>query len=301
MTFIVADRVQETTTTTGTGTLTLAGAAAQFQSFSAGIGANNVTYYGLLDGNGTAWETGIGTVGGGGTTLARTTVLESSNSNAAISLSSGTHTVYCNQPARAIQNKNFNGSIYNVPPSTAFTFVNQGSATLTSNTNGPLVWQQTVDPGSDLLSFSQLATSGSFTATINFSAVLDNRAQASFGITDGTAAVFMGLQLNNSGSFINTPTIFVQHWNSTTSPSGAGNFYLNEIAFPMPIWMQIVYNSATPSIHYNWSTDGFTWVTVWTESGSLFLTPTDVWIGCDPHNINSGTPPTISVNYLVVA
>lgn len=99
MTFVAADRVQETTTTTGTGTLTLAGATAQHQSFAA-IGNGNTCGYVITDANGTAWEVGIGTYTFSGTTLARTTVLGSSNSGSAINLSSGTHTVSNVFPAR---------------------------------------------------------------------------------------------------------------------------------------------------------------------------------------------------------
>lgn len=84
-------RIKETTQTTGTGILTLAGAVTGFNTFLAEIGDTNLCFYWLLDANGTAWEKGIGTVGSG--TLARTTVLRSSNSNAAITLSTGTHIV----------------------------------------------------------------------------------------------------------------------------------------------------------------------------------------------------------------
>jgi hypothetical protein len=98
MTLVIADRVKETTTTTGTGTLTLAGAATQFQSFSTAIGNGNTTYYTLIDGNGTDWEVGLGTVGAG--TLTRTRVDASTNGNAALALSAHTHTVFCGATAK---------------------------------------------------------------------------------------------------------------------------------------------------------------------------------------------------------
>lgn len=94
MSFVLADRTKETTTTTGTGTLTLAGAVSGFQAFSAGVGNANTCRYALLDANGTGWEVGLGTYTLSGTTLARTTVLASSNSGSLITLSSGTHTVF---------------------------------------------------------------------------------------------------------------------------------------------------------------------------------------------------------------
>ena len=52
MALVIADRVKETSTTTGTGALSLAGAVAGFQTFVAGVGTTNVTYYTIVDGNG---------------------------------------------------------------------------------------------------------------------------------------------------------------------------------------------------------------------------------------------------------
>ena len=45
MAFILNDRVKETSTTTGTGAFTLGGAVSGFETFSAGIGGSNTTYY----------------------------------------------------------------------------------------------------------------------------------------------------------------------------------------------------------------------------------------------------------------
>lgn len=98
MAFVVADRVKETTTTTGTGTLTLAGASTGFRSFSSGIGANNTTYY-TISSSGSEWEVGVGTVGAGGTTLTRDTVLASSNSGSLVTLSAGSKDVFVTYPA----------------------------------------------------------------------------------------------------------------------------------------------------------------------------------------------------------
>ena len=94
MVLVYKDRVKETTTTTGTGTLTLAGAVSGFRAFS-DIGNGNTCKYCLLDANGTAWEVGLGTYTLSGTTLARTTVEQTSAGNTTpITLTSGTHTVF---------------------------------------------------------------------------------------------------------------------------------------------------------------------------------------------------------------
>ncbi len=98
MAFVIKDRVKETTTTTGTGTLSLAGAETGFESFSV-IGDGNTTFYGISSLGSSEWEVGIGTYSSSGGTLARTTVLSSSNSGSAVNLSAGTKTVCVTQPS----------------------------------------------------------------------------------------------------------------------------------------------------------------------------------------------------------
>jgi len=95
MALVIADRVRETSTTTGTGTLTLAGAVPGFQTFSTAIGNTNTCYYTIV--NGSEWEVGLGTVAAG--TLARTTVLRSSNAGSAVNFSAGSKDVFATYPA----------------------------------------------------------------------------------------------------------------------------------------------------------------------------------------------------------
>lgn len=98
MGLVLADRVKETTTTTGTGSVTLLGASTGYQSFAV-VGNTNTTYY-TIAGQGTAeWEVGIGTYSTTGPTLARTTVLASSNSGSLVNFSAGTKDVFVTQPA----------------------------------------------------------------------------------------------------------------------------------------------------------------------------------------------------------
>lgn len=91
------DRVKETTTTTGTGTITLAGAATGYRTFGSVLADADTTYYVIEAG--AEWEVGLGTVGGSGTTLARTSVLASSNAGAAVNFSAGTKNVFVTAPA----------------------------------------------------------------------------------------------------------------------------------------------------------------------------------------------------------
>src|SRR6185312_16398362 len=96
---IFIDRVQESSTTTGTGTYTLAGATTGFQAWSV-VGNGNTAYYMATDGTG--WEVGLGTYASSGTTLARTTILASSNANAAVSWLAGTRTISLVASAKAL-------------------------------------------------------------------------------------------------------------------------------------------------------------------------------------------------------
>lgn len=99
MAYVQADRVQETTTTTGTGTVTLAGAVTGFRTFASQMSTSDTCYYAIVDTATGAWETGIGTLASS-TTLARTTLLDSSTGSA-ISFAAGTKQVMMTMPAEA--------------------------------------------------------------------------------------------------------------------------------------------------------------------------------------------------------
>jgi hypothetical protein len=123
MALVIADRVRETSTTTGTGTLTLGGAVSGFQTFSAAIGNTNTCYYTIV--NGSEWEIGIGTVAAG--SLARTTILESSNADAIVNFSAGTKDVFVTYPAD-----------YAVTTPNTNTFTANQIVSVTDNTNAAL-------------------------------------------------------------------------------------------------------------------------------------------------------------------
>lgn len=97
MVLVVADRVQETTLTTGTSDYALFGAVTGFQSFGAVMANGDTTYYAVTDG--TNWEVGVGTYSTTGPTMARTTILSSSNSGNAVSWSAGTKEIFLSYAA----------------------------------------------------------------------------------------------------------------------------------------------------------------------------------------------------------
>ena len=97
MALVISDRVKETTATSGTGTYTLGGAVTGFETFTANLSDGDTTDYACTDN--TDFEVGLGTFTTSGTTLARTTILASSNSGSAVNWSAGTRTVFCTLPA----------------------------------------------------------------------------------------------------------------------------------------------------------------------------------------------------------
>lgn len=100
---LLFDRVRESSTTTGTGDFTLDGAVTGgFQAFSSVLAINDTTYYVMQNSTFNEWEVGIGTLTAT-TTLQRTTVLASSNSNALVDFSAGTKAVFADASAAFLQ------------------------------------------------------------------------------------------------------------------------------------------------------------------------------------------------------
>ena len=101
MAFKLNDRVKESSATTGTGTFTLGGAVSGFETFAAGIGGDNTTYYCIFETGTNNFEVGLGTLNGAASTLARTYVISSSNSDAKVNFAGATE-VFCTVPGAKI-------------------------------------------------------------------------------------------------------------------------------------------------------------------------------------------------------
>ena len=103
MALVLNDRVKETSTTTGTGTFSLGGAVDGFESFVTGIANGNTTYYAAVNRDANEFEVGIGTVTDASPdTLARTTIISSSNSDSAVDFSAGTKDIFTTLPASKV-------------------------------------------------------------------------------------------------------------------------------------------------------------------------------------------------------
>ena len=140
MALILKDRVKESSTSSGTGNITLGGAIPGYQTFNAVIATGSTVYYtihNLTAGFDTEWEVGLGTFTSPAT-LARTTVLSSSNSGSAVNFTAGASglEVFITQPAEeAVYLNNATGLVEiggNGTNTVSFTNVN--TTNLTANT-----------------------------------------------------------------------------------------------------------------------------------------------------------------------
>lgn len=96
MAHIIADRIKEASTTTGTGVFTLSGAMVGSRAFSTVMSNNDTCYY-CIDDDAGNWEIGLGTYNA--STLARTSVMLSSNANSLVDFPAGAKAVFITNPA----------------------------------------------------------------------------------------------------------------------------------------------------------------------------------------------------------
>jgi hypothetical protein len=123
------DRVKDTTTTTGTGAVTLSGTAPTgYRTFGSVLSDTNLVHYVIAHQSAAEWETGVGTYSTTGPTLTRTRVKDSSAGvGTAVSFSAGTKDVFIGPAATQL------GWVPEMtpPPTSGWTWDNQGSGTLT--------------------------------------------------------------------------------------------------------------------------------------------------------------------------
>ena len=211
MSLLVADRVQETCAAPGTGIVTLLGAVTQYQSFSAGIGANNTTYYTIADQTGSNWEVGLGTIGATGLTLTRTTVLASSNAGSIVNFSVGTQNIWCDYPAgKAVYGT---GTTLVAPTGTLLPVANGGTGVGTSTGSGSVVLSSTPTLVTPILG-NATGTSLTVTAVVTGAEVIASNGLivnnktigTSYTLPTGYNASSVGSVTISSGITITVPT-----------------------------------------------------------------------------------------------
>ena len=177
MAFVLNDRVKETSTTTGTGAITFAGAVSGFETFSAGIGNSNTTYYVIAHQTANEWEVGHGTLAADSSTITRTNVYTSSNSDSAVDFAAGTKDIFCALPASkaVVEDHSNNVSIGN-------NLTIGGTLALPDNTSGKIL----VGDGS---SYEESTVSGDATLASGGAITLANTAVSASSYTNTSLTV----------------------------------------------------------------------------------------------------------------
>ena len=132
MAFVIADRVRETSTTTGTGNFTLAGAVDRFRTFDSVLDTGDTTYYTIADQSGVGWEVGIATFTSP-FTLARTTILSSSNGGSAVDFGAGSKDVFITLPASRTVTSVDGGSTGLTPSTASYGAISLGGTLVVGN------------------------------------------------------------------------------------------------------------------------------------------------------------------------
>jgi hypothetical protein len=217
MAFAIADRVQETTTTTGTGTVVLGGAVTGYQSFAV-VGNTNTTYYTIADQNGANWEVGIGTYYSGNSSLARTTILSSSNANAAVVFTSGIKSVFITYPAeKAIYSDSSNlTTVTNF--ASANVFITGGTingVAISNATYGGLGTMSTQNANAVTITGGTIAGTGITSSNVTITGGTINGVALTGGSINNMT---IGATTANTGSFTNaTATLFIGNGSPLTN------------------------------------------------------------------------------------
>lgn len=136
MAFVTADRIRDTSTTTGTGNITVTGSPPTgYQTFSAVLTVNDTFYYAIQHQTLGEWEVGLGTYSSSNI-FARTTVLSSSNGNAAVNFSAGTKDVFITLAAKKTIQVDSTGALVNLSGAIPVSNGGSGATTLTGVLKG---------------------------------------------------------------------------------------------------------------------------------------------------------------------
>jgi hypothetical protein len=111
MTYILADRIADTTTTTGTGTITVSGTApSTYRTLSAALAVNDKFPYIIAHQTLNEWEVGFATYSAANQ-FTRDTIKSSSNSNNVVTFSAGTKDVFLDNNAASISRIDGSGRV----------------------------------------------------------------------------------------------------------------------------------------------------------------------------------------------
>ena len=200
MALVINDRVKETTTTTGTGAVSLAGAVTGFETFAAGVGNSNTTYYAIVHQTANEFEVGLGTLDGDSSDLTRTTVISSSNSDSAVDFAAGTKDVFCTIPASKLifEDANNDATVGRNLTVTGDLTVSGDDITMATNTSGAAL----IGDGTN---FNPVAISGDISIAANGTAAIGSGVIVNADV-NASAAIAMSKTAFSAGTGVSLST-----------------------------------------------------------------------------------------------
>ena len=200
MALVINDRVKETTTTTGTGAVSLGGAVTGFETFAAGVGNSNTTYYAIVHQTAAEFEVGLGTLDGDSSDLTRTTVISSSNSDSAVDFAAGTKDVFCTIPASKLifEDANNDATVGRNLTVTGDLTVSGDDITMATNTSGAAL----IGDGTN---FNPVAISGDISIAANGTAAIGSGVIVNADV-NASAAIAMSKTAFSAGTGVSLST-----------------------------------------------------------------------------------------------
>ena len=200
MALVINDRVKETTTTTGTGAVALGGAVTGFETFAAGVGNSNTTYYAIVHQTAAEFEVGLGTLDGDSSDLTRTTVISSSNSDSAVDFAAGTKDVFCTIPASKLifEDANNDATVGRNLTVTGDLTVSGDDITMATNTSGAAL----IGDGTN---FNPVAISGDISIAANGTAAIGSGVIVNADV-NASAAIAMSKTAFSAGTGVSLST-----------------------------------------------------------------------------------------------
>ncbi|TGQ51030.1 hypothetical protein EN836_26165 [Mesorhizobium sp. M1C.F.Ca.ET.193.01.1.1] len=181
------------------------------------------------------------------------------------------------------------------PALSSLTWLNQASATATDNANGPLVLKttQNTSASSNLNALTKSVAGGDWTVTIQY---------AQGNHTSGSNTDIFGLivrssfnnriyvcGLNGSSAIAIWSYSTATAWNSSVASKTILPNYSN-------VWVRASYTSATTTLTFFYSIDGYTWDQVYTTASPYTGAPTDY--GITVGSAGNSTGAILSLNYM---
>ena len=228
MALVIEDRVMEKSVSNGTGDFTLTGAETGYRTFSTVCSVGDSVYYTIQSVAssglpGTEWECGYGTYSAANT-LTRTTIIASSNSNAAVSFSAGNKQVFIGPQAtqaKWAREKLFADRTYYVATtgSDSNTGLSAGSAFLTLQKAMDTI--ASIDLNGTNVTIS--VANGTYTAGLKVKPLLGGNTVTVTGNTSTPSSVVISAGANNCfDNQVSGVTLVISGFKTTNTSGGNG-------------------------------------------------------------------------------